>query len=211
MSTFVDRKKSANIIDALMTQWIGKFGVMRALTTNNGGEFNSDEMRDITSVLNVQLCTTAGERSFQNSLCERVHAITDMMLVKLEADYVKINSQTLLSWANMARNSLQMWTGYSSHQLVFGENPNLTNIVNNKLPALQGTTSSEVFPKRLNAPHAARKAFIQTKADERIEELFGTKSGLQSKYLKAVIESFTNVKEKSVGLGQGKLCSKMGK
>ena len=145
VSTFVDRKKPANIIDALMTQWIGKFGVMRALMTDNGGEFNSDEMRDITSVLNVQLCTTAGESPFQNGLCERVHAITDMMLVKLEADYGKINSQTLLSWANMARNSLQMWNGYSSHQLVFGENPNLPNIMNNKLPALQGTTSSEVF------------------------------------------------------------------
>ena len=135
MSTFVDRKKPANIIDALMTQWIGKCGIMRALMTDNGGEFNSDEMRDITSVLNVQLCTTADESPFQNGLCERVHAITDMMLVKLEADYGKINSQTLLSWANMARNSLQMWNGYSSHQLVFGENPNLPNIMNNKLPA----------------------------------------------------------------------------
>ena len=54
-----------------------------------------------------------------------------MMLVKLEADYGKLNAQTLLSWAKMARNSLQMWNGYSSHQLVFGENPNLPNIMNN--------------------------------------------------------------------------------
>ena len=62
--------------------------------TDNGGEFNSDEMREITSILNVQLCTTAGESSFQNGLCERVHAITDMMLVKLAADYGKVNTQT---------------------------------------------------------------------------------------------------------------------
>ena len=60
-----------------------------------------------------------------------------------------------------------MWNGYSSHQLVFGENPNLPNIMNNKLPALQGTTRSEVFAQHLNAVHAARKAFIQTEADER--------------------------------------------
>ena len=51
--------------------------------TGNGGEFSSDEMREITSILNIQLCTTAGERPFQNGLCERVHAITDMMLVRL--------------------------------------------------------------------------------------------------------------------------------
>ena len=205
LSTFVDRKKPAYIIDALMTQWIGKFGVMRALMTDNGGEFNLDEMRDITSVLNVQLCTTAGESPFQNGLCERVHAITDMMLVKLEADDGKIDSQILLSWANMARNSLQMWNGYSSHHLVFGENPNHPNIMNNKLPALQGTTSSEGFAEHLNALHAARKAFIQMEADERIRRALRNKVRAS----KQVIESFTNVKEKSCGLGQGKLCSKM--
>ena len=175
LSTFVERKRPSNIIDALMTQLIGKFGVMKALLTDNGGEFNSDEIRVITSVLSVQLCTTSGESPIQNGLCERVHAITDMMLVKLEADFTKINSQTLLSWANMARNSLQMWNGYSSHQLVFGETPNLSNIMNNNMPALQGTTSSEVFAQHLNALHAACKAFIQTEADERIRRALWNK------------------------------------
>ena len=151
-----------------MTQWIGKFGVMKALMTDNGGEFNSDEMREITSILNIQLCTTAGESPLQNGLCERVHAITDMMLVKLAADYGKVNSRTLLSWANMARNSLQMWNGYSRHQLVFRENPNLPNIMSNTLPALERTTSSDFFAQHLNALHGARKAFLQTEADERI-------------------------------------------
>ena len=132
-------------------------------------------MRDITSVLNIQLCTTADESPFQNGLCERVHAMMDMMLVKLEAGYRKINFQTLLSWTNMARNSLQMWNGYSSHQLVLGENHNLPNIMNNKLPELHGTTSSEVFVEHLNALHAARKTFIQTEADERIRRALRNK------------------------------------
>ena len=51
--------------------------------TDNGGEFSSDEMRETTSILNIQLCTTAGESPFQNGLCERVQAITDMMLTIL--------------------------------------------------------------------------------------------------------------------------------
>ena len=38
----------------------------------------------------------------------------------------------------MARNSLQMWHGYGSYQIVFGTNPNLPNIMTDKLPALQG-------------------------------------------------------------------------
>ena len=57
LSVLIDRKKPCNIIDALMTEWIAKFGVMKALMTDNGGEFNADEVREITSILNVQLCT----------------------------------------------------------------------------------------------------------------------------------------------------------
>ena len=130
----------------------------------------------------MQLCTAAGESPFQNCLCERVYAITDMMLLKREADYGKMNSQTLLSWANMARNSLQMWNGYSSHQLVFGKIPNLPNIMQDTLPALEGRTRSEVFSQHLNALHATRKAFIQSEAEEMIRRALRNKE-LQNRFL----------------------------
>ncbi|MCG7877703.1 MAG: transposase [Candidatus Thiodiazotropha endolucinida] len=211
LSVFVDRKKPCNIVEALMTEWIGKFGVMRALMTDNGGEFNADEVREITSILNVQLCTTSGESPFQNGLCERVHAITDMMLVKLEADYRKKNSQTLLSWANMARNSLQMWNGYSSHQLVFGQNPNLPNIMNDTLPALQGTTSSEVFAQHLNALHAARKAFIETEADERIRRALRNKVRASEQVFENGDRVFYKREGRERWLGPGKVVFQDGK
>ena len=38
--------------------------------TDNGGEFSSIEMQEITSILNIQICTTAGESLVQNGLCE---------------------------------------------------------------------------------------------------------------------------------------------
>ena len=79
---FVDRKKPGNIIDALMTQWIGKFGVMKALMNDNGGEFNSDEMREIMSILNVQLHTTAGESPLQNGLSEMLRLIMGKLTLK---------------------------------------------------------------------------------------------------------------------------------
>ena len=175
LSTFIDRKKPCNVIDALMKEWVGRFGVMGSLMTDNGGEFNSDEVREITSILNIQLCTTAAESPFQNGLCERVHAITDIMLTKLHADNEKVHVQTLLSWANMARNSLQMWNGYSSYQLVFGQNPNIPNIMSENLPALLGSTSSEVFAKHLNVLHATRRAFLQSEADERVRSALRNK------------------------------------
>lgn len=44
-----------------------------------------------------------------------------------------------------------------------------------RLPALEGTTTSEVFAKHLNALHEARKAYIQTEANERIWRALRTK------------------------------------
>ena len=166
---------SSNVLNALMQKWIGVFGIMGSIMTDNGGEFSSDEIREVMSVLNVRVITTAAESPFQNGLCERVHAITDMMLLKFEEENGITDSQTLFCWANMARNSLQMWNGYSSHQLVFGQNPNLPGIMTDRLPALEGTTTSEVFAKHLNALHEARKAYIQTEANERIRRALRTK------------------------------------
>ena len=84
VSVFINRMRPSDIIDAIMTHWIGKFGVMKSVLTDNDGELNSDEMREVESILNIQVCTTAGKSPFQNGLCERVHAVTDMMLTKLE-------------------------------------------------------------------------------------------------------------------------------
>ena len=36
-------------------------------------EFSSDEMREVASILNVRLITTAADSPFQNGLCEHVH------------------------------------------------------------------------------------------------------------------------------------------
>ena len=126
ISVFIPRKRSCDVINALMQGWIAVFGVMEAILTDNGGEFSSDEMREVMSILNVQIITTAADSPFQNGLCERVHALTDMMLLKLSEESDKTDSQTLLCWANMARNSLQMWNGFSSHQLIFGKKPKCT-------------------------------------------------------------------------------------
>ena len=110
----------------------------------------------------------------------------------------------------MAKNSMQMWNGYSSHQLVFGENPNLPNIMNDNLSALEGKTSSEVFAKHLNALHAARKKFIQTEADARIRKALRNKVRASEQIFENSDRVFfTNGKEKSVDLDQGRSLFKM--
>ena len=47
VSVFIDRKRPSDITDAMMTHWIVKFGIMKLVLTDNGGEFNSDELREV--------------------------------------------------------------------------------------------------------------------------------------------------------------------
>ena len=61
-----------------------------------------------------------------------------------------------------------MWHGFSSYQLVFGQNPNLPNIMTDNPPSLHGSTTSEVLATHINALHAARQAFIQSESSERV-------------------------------------------
>ena len=84
VSAFINRKKPSDVIDALMQRWIAVFGTMGSIMTDNGGEFSSDAMREVASILYVRLITTAADSLFQNGLCERVHSVTDMMLLMEE-------------------------------------------------------------------------------------------------------------------------------
>ena len=75
-----------------------------------------------------------------------------------------------LSWAINAKNCLQMWNGFSSYQLVFGQNPNLPNVMVDQLPALEGTTTSEIVASHINALHSARRAYIEAESSERVQK-----------------------------------------
>ncbi len=66
VSVFINRKLPSNVIHVLMKEWIAYFGVMKSVLTDNGGEFNSDEMRDVMSVLNVKIATTPAESPWSN-------------------------------------------------------------------------------------------------------------------------------------------------
>ena len=169
ISAFVPRKDSTAILCAIIDNWICYFGIMQGIFTDNGGEFRNDEMREVGSVLNFELKTTAADSPFQNGLCEKNHAIVDLILTKLAADYSRINANILLRWANMVKNSLQMWSGFSSNQLVLGFNPRLPSIMCDPLPSMNETTLSEVLATHLNIINDSRKAFIQSEAEKKIK------------------------------------------
>ena len=44
---------------------------------------------------------------------KKIHSVTDTMLTRLEAQCPGTPIEVLLCWANMSRNSLQIWHGFS--------------------------------------------------------------------------------------------------
>ena len=55
-----------------------------------------------------------------------------------------------------AQNALQNCGGCSPNQLVFGRNVNMPTVLEDKLPALESNTSSDILRKNLEALHSAR-------------------------------------------------------
>ena len=90
------------------------------------------------------------------------------MLLRLVERSPEVPVNVPLCWASMAQKPLQLWHGYSSYEMVFDSKTNLPNIMTDGPPAVDGTTTSEILVKHLNAVHAARKAFIELEANERI-------------------------------------------
>ena len=146
----------------VLQHWTGSaWGVMEGTIVDNGDEFNSEEIHEMSNKLGIRISSTPGESPWSNSLCERNHQITDRMSGILVEENPKTDEKILLAWAYVAKNSLQMWNGFSSYQLILGKNPTLPNIMTERLPALQGVTTSEIRKHHLDAMHSTRKTLVK--------------------------------------------------
>ena len=117
--------------------------------------------------MNIRLLTSTAESPWSNDLIERHNAIVGYTITKTMED-AGYELKLALSWAVAAKNSLKNVNGFSPNQFVFGGNPNYPSALNSKLPALEGTSSSEVAASNINAMHAARQSFIQSESSDRI-------------------------------------------
>ena len=169
VARWIRNKSPPVIIENMMVMWMGAgLGSPKKFITDNGGEFANREFLDLCENVNVEVCSTAGESPWQNGLCERNHAVVDRCLEKILEDDPKLSKEVALMWAINAKNSLQMWSGFSSYQLVFGQNPNIPSVLTDNAPALHGTSTSEIVSTHLNALHSARRAFIEAESSEKV-------------------------------------------
>ena len=159
-------KKKEVIIDKIFKHWIGIFGTPNLFLSDNGGEFNNDEFREMGEQLNINIRTTGAESPWSNGIVGKHNSVIDNMMEKVLAD-VSCSLEVALGWCLSAKNALLNSYGYSPNQLVFGYNPNFLSVMDNKLEALSGRTSSEVIASHLNALHSARR-FIEIEADDKL-------------------------------------------
>ncbi|KAL2093504.1 hypothetical protein ACEWY4_010816 [Coilia grayii] len=160
-------KKGSEIVKHFIHDWISVHGPPQKLFSDNGGEFNNDEVRDMAENFNIEVKTTAAYSPWSNGLIERHNKTLTEIIMKVKTSN-DCDWETALDWALMAKNTLQNVHGYSPHQLVFGQNPNLPSVLTDKPPALEGTTKSEWVAKHISALHTARRAFTEAECSERI-------------------------------------------
>ena len=75
-----------------------------------------------------------------------------------------VNWKLLLLGLSVRKITLKMCI----NQLVFGKNSNYPNNYENKLPALEGKTPTQIAAENLKAIHSARKGFIKNESSEKL-------------------------------------------
>lgn len=64
--------------------WISVHGPPQKLFSDNGGEFNNDEVRDMAEHFNIEIKTTAAYSPWSNGLTERHNQTLTEILMKVK-------------------------------------------------------------------------------------------------------------------------------
>ena len=166
-AAIIRSKHKDSIISKVFQIWIFIFGPPKQILTDYGGEFTSDDFREIGEKLSTTIKTTAAERPWSNGINERHNAIMGNMAEKIHNE-TKCTMDIAIASAVSSKNAFANVHGYSPNQLVFGYNPNFPCVLTNKLPAMESKTSSEIVFEHVTALHCARKAFLESEASERL-------------------------------------------
>ena len=161
VATFVKSKEPEHIVHEIWVKWVAAgFGRPEFIHSDLGGEFVNEQLVEVAERLDCKVSSTAGYAPHQNGLNERNHAVVDKCLDRIKEDNPNLSDEIVLAHALFAKNALQMTNGFSSYQLVLGQNPNLPNIIDATPPMLEESPAEgNVLRSHLNALHSARIAF----------------------------------------------------
>ena len=133
-TTNPESKEPKEIISGICKVWISIFGPPKKFLTNNGGEFANLSFLDLAESMNIRVLTTAYQHN----------AVLTDTLSKIQAEQ-KTDIETALAWAIHAKYSSTNVHGFAPVQLAIGYLPQVPNVFNNKLPAMEEGSSQDIL------------------------------------------------------------------
>ena len=175
VAAIVKSKEPEAIVNAITLKWLPVFGRVDSILSDNGGEFCNEEMREVSSLLNIELKTTGANSPWQNGTVERNHMVTDTIIHAVQRDYPKMRLEIALAWAVTAVNSMSSVRGFSPHQLVFGRQIKLPSILDDPPPAWEEPKKSKSLLEFLEGLHKTREEYTKAERCERIKRALRAK------------------------------------
>ena len=175
VASVIKSKEPSEVVKVITLKWLPFFGRVDKIITDNGGEFCNEHIREVTSALNIEHLTTGANSPWQNGTVEKNHQSTDAVINAVQRDYPKMNLEIALAWAVTAVNSMSSVRGFSPHQLVFGRQIKLPNILEDPPPTWEIPTKSRELIDTLNAIHATRVKYTEAERCERIRKALKAK------------------------------------
>ena len=166
VGVLIEDKKPSTIGTKLLEKWVASMGLMDFIHSDRGGEFCCEELTEIAEYLGVRSTFTAAYSPNQNGTNERNHAIVDNMLSKMRMKDPQMSDSVALTWALMAKNTLQNISGFSPFQIVFGKTPALPSVYTAGPSGLEEVVMAKNVAENINAMHLAREAFIAGESDK---------------------------------------------
>ena len=80
----IPSKKKEVIVSKICETWISLFATPKRILSDNGGEFNNEDLREMGEKLNTTITTAAAESPWSNCINERHNAILGDKIVKIK-------------------------------------------------------------------------------------------------------------------------------
>ena len=174
-ATIIRRKQPEDVVNALLMNWVQIFGTPGLILTDNGGEFKNEEIKALAAKFNIRTDCTGAESPWQNGMMEKAHYTVDVMTRSVKRDQPQIKLEVALAWACTAKNSMNNVMGFSSHQLVFGRNIKLPDILNDPPATWDNDNQGKSFKDIVDAIYATREAFTKKDKCERLKRALKSK------------------------------------
>ena len=173
----IPNKKPETVVKAFMEEWIlGFFGTPKdAVLFDNGGEFCNKSMKTLCEKLNIKMMTTGALSPWSNGIVERNHGVVDSIIKRMKEDKPTASMKELLKSALFTKNMMVNKEGFSSYQIVTGNQPRIPGVPYNDPPANEEETSSEAVKRTMNNMFLSREKYMKAENDTRIKKALNSK------------------------------------